>query len=64
MSINVFLCLVVGYTNNGEQCKNRCAFHDESYNWCYTVDQVDSGWDLCTPTGEYIRGHLVVPGSS
>ena len=54
MSINVFLCLVVGYTNNGEQCKNRCAFHDESYNWCYTVDHVDSGWDLCTPTGEFI----------
>ena len=58
MSINVFLCLVVGYTNNGDQCKNRCAFYDKSYNWCYTVDQVDSGWDYCTPTGEFILDFL------
>ena len=59
MNINVFLCLVVGYTNNGEQCKNRCAFYDKSYNWCYTVDQVDSGWDYCTPTGEFILDFFI-----
>ena len=53
-SCNIFVCLVIGYTNNGEQCRNRCGFYDESFNWCWTVDQVDNGWDYCTPNGELI----------
>ena len=52
-SCNIFVCLVIGYTNNGEQCRNICGFYDESYNWCWTVDQVDDGWDYCTPTGKF-----------
>ena len=35
------------YTDNGEECKNKCEKAGESYNWCY---KISGSWDYCTPT--------------
>ena len=51
-SCEKFLYLDVGYTDNGDRCKNRCQFYDQEYNWCWTVDG-DYYWDYCTPNGEF-----------
>ena len=41
-----------GYSDNGEECKNRCGKTDgvftETYDWCWTVN-VSIQWDYCTP---------------
>ena len=39
--------LDVQYTNNGEECKNKCQKDGESYNWCW---KVSGSWDYCTPS--------------
>ena len=38
--------MVLQYTDNGEECKNKCEMSGESYNWCY---KVSGSWDYCTP---------------
>ena len=42
------LFLDVGYTNNGEECRNKCGLYGEPHNWCWTVSGF---WDYCTPKG-------------
>ena len=42
--------LDVGYTDNGEQCRNRCQFYAEEFTWCWTVAGHLAA--NCTPTGE------------
>jgi len=36
----------VQFTDNGEECENKCEKDGESYNWCY---KVSGSWDYCTP---------------
>ena len=43
------LSLDVGYTNNGEECRNTCGLYGTPHNWCWTVA---GDWDYCTPKGE------------
>ena len=42
---------VPDYTNNGEQCKEKCGDKDlhEGKNWCYTVSGTPD-WDFCCPS--------------
>ena len=44
--------LDVQYTNNGEECKNKCQKDGESYNWCW---KVSGSWDYCTPSTEGVQ---------
>ena len=55
-----FVCLDIGYTNNGEQCRNRCKFYGhgwmvEQKNMCRTLA---GDLDYCTPTGEFNSNFL------
>ena len=45
----------VEYTDNGEECKNKCEMNGESYNWCY---KVSGSWDYCTPSEWYNEGNF------
>ena len=58
MSVICFVFLDMGYTNNGEQCRNRCKFYGPMYeekNMCRTLA---GDLDYCTPTGEFISNIL------
>ena len=47
--------LDVGYTNEGEECKNRCEKIDGYlFIWCWTVSDVPGSWGYCTPTGNIL----------
>ena len=53
-----FVCLDIGYTNNGEQCRNKCKFYGPLYeekNMCRTLA---GDLDYCTLTGEFIINFL------
>jgi len=43
-------CQIVHFTDNHEECKNKCETDGESYNWCY---KVSGSWDYCTPLGGF-----------
>ena len=42
-------CLDVGLADNGEECRNKCAFNGWLYDWCWTDDDE---WKTCTPKGD------------
>ena len=53
---NFFVSLDIGYTNNGEQCRNRCKLYGPlEKNMCRTLA---GDLDYCTPTGEFISNFL------
>ena len=44
---SIEICVLdIQYTNNGEECKNKCQKDGESYNWCW---KISGSWDYCTP---------------
>ena len=47
---NFIFFLDVGYTNNGEECRNKCGVNGTSSYWCLTVGE-EGYWDTCTPNG-------------
>ena len=53
-----FVCLDIGYTNNGEQCRNRCKFHGPLYEEKHMCRTLAGDLDYCTPTGEFINNFL------
>ena len=53
-----FVSLDIGYTNNGEQCRNRCKLYGPAFeekNMCRTLA---GDLDYCTLTGEFISNFL------
>ena len=42
----------VGLTVKGEECRNKCGFNGELFNWCLTVPGSDYYWDYCNLRGK------------